>query len=139
MINVTISPVPLAVLSLVNFALSWAWYSPALFAKPWMRALGIDANHEMTEAERKRMPFLFLSGIVSSVVFVSALMILINALRVTTFFSGMLTGFVLWAGFALTHSLNTLWEGRKVMVLAINNGLFAVTYVVFGGILAIWK
>jgi hypothetical protein len=48
-------------------------------------------------------------------------------------------GLVLWAGFALTHSLNTLWEGRKPVVLVINNGLYLLTYLVYGGVLAVWK
>jgi hypothetical protein len=57
MIDFTVSAIPLIVLSLCNFILSWLWYSPVLFAKPWMKALGHQEGHEMTEAERRRMPF----------------------------------------------------------------------------------
>ena len=32
----------------------------------------------------------------------------------------------------------TLWEGRSPVVLLINNGLFLLTYVVFGAILGVW-
>jgi hypothetical protein len=35
--------------------------------------------------------------------------------------------------------MNTMWEGRKTIVLVINNGLFLLTYAVYGGILAVWK
>ena len=48
MIDFEISPLPLIVLALVNFFLSWIWYSPVSFAKPWMKALGIDPKHLMT-------------------------------------------------------------------------------------------
>ena len=139
MINFTISLVPLIVLSLGNFLLSWIWYSPLLFAKPWMKALGINDKHEMSEKEKREMPFLFISGLFSSILFVSVLMILINNLQITNFLSGMLIGLIFWVGFVVTHSLNTLWEGRKVKVLLINNGLFLITYTIFGGLLAIWK
>jgi len=139
MINFTISLLPLIILSIVNFLLSWIWYSPVLFAKPWMKALGINENHEMNEREKKQMPFLFLSGFISSILFVLVLMILINNLEINNFLSGMKIGFLFWIGFVITHSLNTLWEGRKLKVLVINNGLFIITYTVFGGLLAIWK
>jgi hypothetical protein len=139
MIDFSISVLPLIVLAVVNFILSWVWYSPLLFAKPWMKALGIDPQHTMTEQDKKKMPWLFLSGIVASLFVVYAMMVIIHSLRATDFFSGLAVGIVIWAGFALTHSLNTLWEGRKPLVLVINNGLFLLTYALYGGILAIWR
>ena len=139
MLDFTVSFWPLVILSLVNFILSWLWYSPALLGKPWMKALGIGEKREMTDAEKRAMPFLFASGIVSSVLTVYGMMVVINSLKVTAFWSGLLVGVVVWAGFVLTHSLNTLWEGRKPVVLAINNGLFLLTYALYGGLLAVFK
>ena len=135
--NVTIAP--LVVLSLVNFVLSWVWYSPVLFAKPWMKALGMDDKHEMTDAEKKAMPWLFVNGLAASVIVVYGMMVMVNSIGAASFLQGALVGLVIWAGFALTHSLNTLWEGRKTVVLVINNGLFLFSYVLYGGILAVWK
>jgi hypothetical protein len=43
----------------------------------------------------------------------------------------------LWFGFAATHSLNIQFEGRKPIVLVINNVLYLLTYSAFGGIVAI--
>jgi hypothetical protein len=139
MIDFSFSALPFAVLSLANFVLSWLWYSPILFAKPWLRARGVEPQHEMTAAEKSKMPWLFLSGIVSSCLMTYGMMVIVNSLRLSSFGGGMIAGLALWAGFALTHSLNTLWEGRKPLVLSINNGLFLLTYVLFGGILAVWK
>jgi len=39
----------------------------------------------------------------------------------------------------VTHSLNTQFEGRKPVVLVINNVLYLITYVVGGGVVAIWR
>jgi hypothetical protein len=80
--------------------------------KPWAKALGTYGKVGMTDAEKKAMPWLFLSGA--------------------------LVGVVAWLTFALTHSLNTLFEGRKPVVLAINDALFLLSYALFGGIAAIW-
>jgi len=139
MFDFSVSVLPLIVLSIINFFLSWLWYSPVLFSKPWMKALGIDAAHEMSDEEKKKMPFLFLSGIVASFLLVYVMMVLVKSLGVTSFSGGLLVGLVVWVGFALTHSMNTLWEGRKTVVLVINNGLFLLTYAIYGGVLAIWS
>ncbi len=139
MLDFTVSVLPLIVLSLGNFVLSWIWYSPILLGKPWMKALGTEAGRTMSDEEKKAMPWLFLNGLVSSFIVVYGMMIVVNSLKVTDFISGIIVGAVIWAGFALTHSLNTLWEGRKPVVLAINNGLFLLTYALFGGILSIWR
>jgi Protein of unknown function (DUF1761) len=139
MFDFSISIIPLFILALVNFVLSWVWYSPVLFAKPWMKALGNDPQHKMTEEEKKRMPMLFASGIIASFLVVYGMMVLVHSLKLTDFFSGIIAGVIIWAGFALTHSMNTLWEGRKPVVLVINNGLFLLTYALYGGILAVWR
>ena len=139
MLDFSVSVLPLLVLALVNFFLSWIWYSPVLFAKPWMAGLGIEPQHTMSEADKKKMPWLFLSGIIASLLMVYGMMVIVHSLKLTTFLSGFGIGIVIWAAFALTHSLNTLWEGRKVQVLVINNGLFLLTYALFGGILAMWR
>jgi hypothetical protein len=48
-------------------------------------------------------------------------------------------GLVAWLAVVVTHSLNTQFEGRKPVVLLINNCLYALTYVVFGGVVAVWR
>lgn len=139
MLHFEVAVVPLLVVGLANFILSWLWYSPVLFMKPWVKALGFDTKTEMTAEEKKAMPFLFLNGILASLLLAYGLQILVHSLGAADFASGALIGLVVWAAFALTHSLNTLWEGRKIVVLVINNGLFLLTYAGFGGLLAVWR
>jgi hypothetical protein len=64
---------------------------------------------------------------------------LVHSIRATSFGTGALVGLVAWLAFVVTHSLNTQFEGRKPVVLLINNCLYALTYVVFGGVVAIWR
>jgi hypothetical protein len=139
MLQFSVSPLPLIVVALVNFFLSWLWYSPVLFLKPWATALGTYGKKEMTEAEKKAMPFLFLSGFLASLILSYGLQVVVHSLSAEGFAAGALVGIVVWATFALTHSLNTLWEGRKPIVLVINNGLFLLSYAVFGGLVAVWR
>ena len=139
MLACNVNVLHVAILAAANFLLSWLWYSPLLFAKPWMRALGIDPNRsmkDMTEEEKRKMPFLFGSGLVSSFLLVFGLDVLVVSLNATGFAAGAAIGVLTWGAFALTGSLGTLWEGRKPTVLAINNGLFALTHIGFAGILS---
>ncbi len=133
------SVLPLIVIAIVNFFLSWIWYSPVLFLKPWATALGTYGKKEMTEKEKQAMPFLFLSGLIASFILSYGLQVVVHSMGATDFASGLLVGVVVWAAFALTHSLNTLWEGRKPVVLVVNNGLFLLTYALFGGLVAVWR
>jgi hypothetical protein len=139
MLQFGVSVLPLVVVAVVNFFLSWLWYSPVLFMKPWAIALGTYGKKEMTEAEKKAMPFLFLSGLIASFILSYGLQVLVHSLGATSFGAGLLVGVAAWVTFALTHSLSTLWEGRKPIVLVINNGLYLLTYAVFGGLVAVWR
>lgn len=139
MLQFEVSVLPLVVVAIVNFFLSWLWYSPVLFMKPWAVALGTFGKGEMTEAEKKAMPGLFLSGLIASFILSYGLQVIVHSVGATSFGAGLLVGMAAWATFALTHSLSTLWEGRKPVVLVINNGLYLLTYAIFGGVVAVWR
>ena len=127
------------VIALANFILGWLWYSPLLFVKPWMKALGLDPNkREMSQKDKERMPMLFAGAIISSLALSFALQVLVHSVGAADFMQGAVLGLLLWLGFALTTSLGTLWEGRSGIVIQINNGNYLVSYVLFAGILAAW-
>ena len=55
MLHFEVSVLPLVVVALVNFFLSWVYYSPMVpWFKTWGNAVGFDPNKkEMTAAEKK--------------------------------------------------------------------------------------
>ena len=133
MLQFEVSVLPLLAIAVVNFFLSWIWYSPLLFMKPWTKALGTYGKVGMSEAEKKAMPFLFLSGLVTSLLLSYGLQIVVHSVGAKDFFGGLLVGVVLWAAFALTHSLSTLGEGRNPIVLLIKKVLYLLTDAIVGG------
>lgn len=141
MLQVSVPTSHIAAIAVANFFLSWIWYSPLLFARPWMKALGLDPDRgmkDMSEAEKRKLPWLMLNGLVSSTLKALLLSVAVASLGAQSFGDGALIGALAWAGFILPSSLDTLWEGRKGLVLLINNALFVLSYAVFGGILAAW-
>jgi len=141
MLDFSVSVLPLVVVALANFILSWLYYSPAApWFKTWAKNVGMDLGKtQMTEDEKKMFPVLMGGAVLSSFLVAYGLQVLVHSLRVGDFLTGACLGLTVWLAFAVTHSLNTLFEGRKPVVLVINQGLYLVTYAVFGGILAVWK
>jgi UDP-N-acetylmuramyl pentapeptide phosphotransferase/UDP-N-acetylglucosamine-1-phosphate transferase len=141
MIDYSISWVPVLGVMLINFFGSWVYYSPVspLFKK-WQLALGMDPNKkDMTEEDKKNMPRLFGGAILASFLISYGMSVFVHSLQLETAIDGAIFGVVAWAVFAVTLSLNTQFEGRKPVVLVINNILYLVTYAGFGAIFAVWK
>jgi hypothetical protein len=141
MINFSISPLPFIVVALANFVLSWLYYSPACpWFKTWQKNVGMDPNKtRMTEADKKALPRLMAGAFIATFLFSYVLQIIVNSVKANDFLTGALVGFKVWIGFVVTHSLNTQFEGRKPVLLIINNAYYLATYCIFGGVLATWK
>jgi len=141
MLHFEVSVLPLVVVALANFILSWLYYSPlAPWFKAWQIGVGADPNkREMTEEDKKMFPFQMGGAVVASFLLSYGVQVVVHSVGAADFAAGALVGVVIWAAFAVTHSLNTLFEGRKPVVLVINNGLYLLTYAVFGGLAAVWK
>jgi len=141
MIDFELSVWPFVTVALANFILSWLYYSPAApWFKAWQLGVGVDpAKQTMTEEETKMMPFLFGGAFLSTLLLSYGLQIVVHSFGATDFLTGALAGAVLWAAFSVTHSLSTLFEGRKPQVLLINTVLYLVTYAGFGGLIALWN
>jgi hypothetical protein len=139
MLKLDVNLAPFFAIALANFILGWLWYSPLLFMKPWMKALGKDPNkRQMSAKDKERMPMLFAGAIISSLALSFALQVLVHSVGASDFGQGAVLGLLLWMGFALTTSLGTLWEGRSGIVIQVNSGNSLVAYVLFAGILAAW-
>ena len=140
MLNFQVSWLALITVALVNFFLSWLFYSPVVpWFKTWLTGIGVDPNKSgPTDEEKKAMPRLMIGALVATFLFSYGLQVLVHSLGAVTFGAGALAGFVCWFTFALTHSLNTQFEGRRPVVLLINNILYLVTYVGFGGLIALF-
>jgi uncharacterized membrane protein len=141
MLNFNVSILPLLTVAIVNFVLSWLFYSPMVpWFKVWQIGVGMDPSKtEMTQEDKKAMPRLMGGALLATFLFSYGLQVFIHSLKATNFQDGALIGFVAWFAFAVTHSLNTQFEGRKPVILLINNCLYILAYSIFGGIIAIWK
>ncbi len=126
---------------IATMILGFVWYSPALFAKPWMREMGYDLNDkaklkEMQKSAGATYGIAFLAGLVSAFMLGKILSIT----PIDTALYGMKLGLGVWLGFVATVQLTgALFMKSSMKLLAINTGYQLVCYLVMGAILAVWK
>ncbi len=115
------------------FLLGGLWYSPVLFAKPWMQAAGV--TEENAKTANMRMVF--------GIAFVWALL---GALCFAAFIGPKPDlGFAVGAGFATgffwiagSYGISYQFEQRPLNLLLINGGYHTVQYMLYGLILGLW-
>ena len=113
--------------TIVGMAIGALWYSPVLFANPWMEALG-KKPEEMGDPMKAMaaMPF----NVIATAIILALLM---SSLNLSGVISGIVLGTIVWIGFALTSHVNLLlFEGRKPILFLINIGHLWATYVLMG-------
>jgi uncharacterized protein DUF1761 len=135
-----ISPWAVLVAALSSMVVGFVWYSPILFARPWMRLMGYDPDDkaklaEMRKGAGKTYALAFVASIISAVVLAK----IIDITTVNTALYGMKVGFAVWLGFVTTVQLTGALFGKQPTKLyLINTGYQLVCYLAMGAILAVW-
>jgi hypothetical protein len=119
--------------ALVTFAVGGLWYSPILFAKPWMRECGL------TEEQARQAPMGRIFGL-------SALAALVMAANLAAFLGAKATlSFGLFAGaatgigwVAMSLGVTYLFEQRSLKLWLIDAGYQVISYTLMGAILGAW-
>jgi hypothetical protein len=128
------------VAAVAAMVVGFLWYSPLLFARPWMVLMGYDPNDkaklaEMQKGAGKMYGLSFLASLVSALVLAK----IIAITTVSSALYGMKVGFAVWLGFVTTVQLTSvLFAKQPVKLYLINTGYQLVCYVAMGAILAVW-
>jgi len=128
------------VAAIASMILGFLWYSPILFAGPWMRLMGVDCNDkakmaEMQKGAGKLYGMSFIASLVSAIVLAK----IIDITSVNTILYGMKVGFGVWLGFVATVQLTgALFSKQPFKLFLINTGYQLVCYLAMGAILAKW-
>ena len=126
------------VTAVAGFMIGWLWYSPVLFAKPWMAEMKIT-EEKMKECANKGMAGYMIKGFVYTLVSTFALAILIASRTGLTSLKG--AGIGVFAGLLLVgvRMLNgAVWEEKSTKLMAIVVGHEVTLFAVQGAILGAW-
>jgi hypothetical protein len=127
--------------AVATMIIGFLWYSPALFAKSWMREMAYDPNdkakiQEMQKSAGRSYAGSFLASLVSAFMLAKILSIT----PIDTALHGMKLGLGVWLGFVATVQLTgALFEKKSAKLFAINTGYQLACYLVMGAILAAWR
>jgi hypothetical protein len=126
--------------AIATMVIGFLWYSPFLFANPWMRLMGFDPNdkaklEEMQKGAGKMYSLSFIASIVSAIVLAKIIVVT----SVVTIPYGMKVGFAVWLGFVTTVQLTgALFSKQPSKLYLINTGYQLVCFLAMGAILAVW-
>lgn len=120
--------------ALLSFAIGGLWYSPLLFARPWMKEAGLS------EQQTRDAPMGRTFGL-------AALASLVMAFNLAAFIGPQASlGFGLMAGaaaglgwVAMSLGVIYLFEQRSLRLWLINSGYQVVAYTLMGGLLGAWR
>jgi Protein of unknown function (DUF1761) len=128
------------VAAVATMVVGFLWYSPFLFARPWMLAMGYDPDNKAKLDEmRKSAGKSYALSLVASLVAAFVLGKIIDVATVDSALYGMKIGFAVWLGFVTTVQLTAkLFGNQPTKLYLINTGYQLVCYLVMGAILAVW-
>ncbi len=128
------------VAAIATMILGFLWYSPLLFARPWMVAMGYDPEDkakmdEMRKSAGKSYGIAFVASLVAAFILGK----IIDVTTVDSALYGMKIGFAMWLGFVTTVQLTAkLFGNQPTKLYLINTGYQLVCYLAMGAILAVW-
>jgi hypothetical protein len=103
------------------------WYSDKIFGKFWKRYSGFKKS--VLENNKNKMKRNFFISFISSSLLVLVLSFVFSLFYYHLIYSLIASG-IIWLGFVLTTSLNSvLWEGKDFRVYLINNLYYLVGFV----------
>ena len=133
--------VAILVAAVATMVVGFIWYSPLLFAKPWMREMGYDPSDKARMEEmRKSAGPAYAGSFVAGLVSAFTLALFLHWTRAEGVHFGLMVGFHVWLGFVATVQLtNALFTKQSMKLFAINTGYQFVCYPVMSAILVAWK
>jgi hypothetical protein len=136
--QVHINYLAVVVAAVVAFVLGGLWYSPILFAKPWVKAHGYSEERvkEMQASAGKAYTVSFLCQLLIAL----ALAVLIGYLHMELCVQGLKLAALVWGGFAFPLGLMAnMFSDKKITVFYIDTGYQLVYLLVMGSILTVWR
>ena len=121
----------------VNMIAGALWYSPLLFARPWMAANGFTEEQIKAQGSATRG---YVVSIIASIVIAFAIALFAQAAGADAAIDGLLLGLAAGVGFvATTSAANYIFESRPLKLYLINAGYPVVSFTLIGLLIGAWQ
>jgi Protein of unknown function (DUF1761) len=123
--------ISIVVAALATFVIGGPWYSPALFLKPWQRAMNVTADQPRHPVKVFGLAYVF--SVLSCAVLASMLLPGAEAA------DGLKLGLLVGAGIvAASFGVNYQFANRNFVALCIDGGYHILQFAAFGLVLGAW-
>jgi hypothetical protein len=124
----------------VYMVIGFVWYSPLMFAKPWMKQMGYTM--EALKKEQKKMGPLyglsFLAALVTAFMLSHVMTLSEHFYGYTSLTTGLTTAFFMWLGFVAPVQLtDVIFGSKKWKLFAINTGYQLAALLAMGVVLGL--
>lgn len=127
--------ITVVVAACVGMLVNAAWYSDALFGKPWRKAVKL----KKADTEKDGVSVALFISLMTLVITSAALGVLVMVMDLSGAVSGLLLGTLVAAGFVITNNgMHKLYEQRPFAHYAITAVGDILTLAAMGAILAVW-
>lgn len=127
--------VAILVCAVIVWMIGAAWYSPLLFAKPWVAIVGRQMG-EKPKGVYKGM----IGSLIGDILLCFVLAHVLIWSGAASWLDGAHIGVLTWLGFfAATMYPQSIYEGRPLKYFLINSGYWLVSLALVGAILAVWR
>lgn len=116
--------------SVVNMGLGMFWYSPSVFGKQWMKAVGLT-----TRLKHRDMSFAYAMSFFASLLTAFTLELFLVNLPGSTAITGVMVGFWAGIGFVATYGLSQYLfnpQAKSKEAHFINIGYYVVSFMIMG-------
>ena len=122
--------------TVANQAIGALWFSPLLFATPWLKGVGL--TNESIQANPSKMPFVL--SLITALVLAVALSWANTAAATASLGGALLVGLVVGIGVAAMASApHYAFPGRSLKLYLIDQGHTVVTIVVMSAIIGLFR
>jgi hypothetical protein len=126
--------------AVASMGVGFLWYSPVLFAKPWMKLMGY--NKEDMAKEQKKMGGLyalsFVAGLVTAYMLAHVMALSEHFYGYTPLTTGLTSAFFMWLGFIAPVQLtDVIFGSKKWKLFAINTGYQLTALLAMGLVLGV--
>lgn len=120
-----------------SMVVGFIWYSPLLFAKPWMKFSNLD--EKKLKAAQKHMTKTYGMSFVAALITAYVLATLLNTMLVASLAEGLILGVLVWLGFvATTMVTGVFFQEMPWGLFFINSGYQLASIAVMSIILTLW-
>jgi Protein of unknown function (DUF1761) len=129
------------VAALAAMVVGFIWYSPILFAKPWMREMGYDPNDpEKRKEMQKSAGPAYTASFFASLLTAFMLALFFHWMHIENVSFALVVAFHIWLGFVATVQLTgVLFQRQSLKLFAMNTGYQLASYLAMAAVLAAWR